>query len=44
MSLTILQPIFFNMIFVRVYCNMDNYKIENVDVEYDFTFYNSKTS
>jgi hypothetical protein len=38
MSLTILKPIFFNVIFVKVYCNMDNYKIENVDIEYDFTF------
>jgi hypothetical protein len=44
MNLTILEPIFSNMIFVKVYCNMDNYKIGNVDVEYDFTFYNSKKS
>lgn len=39
-----LEPIFSNMIFVKVYCNMGNYKIENVDVEYDLTFYNSKKS
>jgi hypothetical protein len=26
------------MIFTKVYCNMDNYKLDNINAEYDFTF------
>jgi hypothetical protein len=29
---------FFNMTFNRVYYNMDNLKINNINVEYDFMF------
>jgi hypothetical protein len=30
--------IFFNIIRTKIYCNMDNLKFDNVNVEYDFTF------
>jgi len=26
------------MILTKVYCNIDNYKFDNVSVQYDFTF------
>jgi len=27
------------MIFLKIYCNMDNLKIDNVNVEYNFMFH-----
>jgi hypothetical protein len=32
------SSIILKMILTKVYCNIDNLKIENVNVEYDFTF------
>jgi hypothetical protein len=32
------SSVIFNKIFTKVYCNMDNEKIENFNVWYDFTF------